>query len=477
MKIFRFFGKMIGAVLVLVFIFSMFLSIFLLAFTTQLFNPDFYMEVFEEQEFFDQLPGIAATQIRYSMTYNPCLEDPDMCENDGPPEEGGEGGPPSYFQALSEDDWETLLMELLPEDWLENQVDDLIHNLIESIRTGSEDIPVGISLLELKEHLTGESGVEAITGVMKAQPECTQDDLLEITRILEGSEESGTDFLSCSPGDEFLDNYAPQIEVMLKRSLEDIPEEIDLAKGLQGKEISIDALDIELPLTVIINYVRWMILVSPLLNLLLLLVIAFLAVHSFKGLAGWWGYPTAIAGLLATGLASLVGPAANFLIDKFGFDSPMPGLHEDLIDAASGLALEIIHVIFTQARNYALIVTGVGLTIIIVASVLKGRAPKPDQDQDTEPETGDEEPIPDDDLGEAAPQDQEQPSPPEEEDSEAEEEDSKKDDASEKDDAQDQDQEEPSPPEEEDSEVEVKDPNKDDDSEKDAPQDQVQEGD
>ena len=379
-----------------------------------------------------------------------------MCENDGPPEEGGEGGPPSYFQALSEDDWQTLLMELLPEDWLENQVDDLIHNLIESIRTGSEDIPVGISLQELKEHLTGESGVEAITGVMKAQPECTQDDLLEITRILEGSEESGKDFLSCSPGEEFLDNYAPQIEVMLKRSLEDIPEEIDLAKGLQGKEISIDALNIELPLTVIINFGRWMILVSPLFNLLLLLVIAFLAVHSFKALGPWWGYPTAIAGLLATALASLVGPAANFLIDKFGFDSPMPGLHEDLIDAASGLALELIHVIFTQARNYALIVTGVGLTIIIVASVLKGRAPKPQQDQDSEQEVGDEESIPDDDLGEATPkdQDQEQPSPPEDEESEIEEEGSKADDDSEEDALPDQAQEEITPPENEDEALE-----------------------
>ena len=424
MKIFRFFGKLIGAVLVLVFIFSLFLSIFLMAFTTQLFNPDFYLEVFEEEDFFDKLPEIAATQIRYSMTYNPCLEDPDMCENGGLPEENGEGGPPSYFQALSENDWETLLEELLPPDWFENQLHDLVHNLIESIRSGSVDITVRISLLDLKEHLTGQSGVEAITQLMKAQPECSQDDLLEITRIMEGNEGPSKDFLSCNPGNDFLDNYIPQFEVLLRRSLKDIPDEIDLANSLSGKDFTVDAFGVDLPLTVLINFLRWAILISPLLNLFLLFVIAFFAVHSFNALRVWWGYPIAIAGLLGTGLASLVGPAANFIMERFGFDSAMPGLHEGLIDAASGLALRILGSIFTQARNYALIVTGIGLTIIIIASVMKGGKTKPKKIKEAEQDLGEEEPIPDDDLGKDTPQDQEieDITPPEEEEEEEEEE-------------------------------------------------------
>lgn len=405
MKIFRFFGKFIGAGLVLVFIFSMFTSIFLLAFTTQLFNPDTYLEVFEEEDFFDQLPDIAATQIRYSMTFNPCLEDPDMCENGGPPEEGGEGGPPSYFQALSENDWETLLSELLPPDWLENQIHELIHNLIDSIRSGSENLSAEISLLELKEHLTGQSGVEGITMLMKNQPECSQDDLLAVTRILEGKDEPGMDFLTCNPGDDFLDAYSPQIEVLLGRSLKDIPDKIELGKGVEAGNVTIEALDIDLPLTVIINFVRWLILISPLLNLFLLLIIAFLAVYSFKALRGWWGYPIAIAGLLGTVLASLVSPAANFLIGKSGLDSPLPGLHEKLVDTATNLALRFLHVLFAQARNYGLIVTGIGLTIIIIASVLKEGGSKQKETGQDELKPGEDAPLPDDDFGKVAPQD------------------------------------------------------------------------
>ena len=401
MKILRFLGKLIGAGLVLVFIISMFTSIFLLAFTTQLFNPDFYLEVFEEEDFFDRLPEIAAAQIRYSMTYNPCLEDPEMCENGESPGEESEGGPPSYFQALSEDDWENLLAELLPEDWLENQVQELVTNTIDSIRSGSEDLPLGISLMELKDHLTGQGGVDAIRGVMGSQPECSKDDLLEMARVLDGSDDSEMDLLTCYPGDEFLDDYAPQIEVFLSKSLKDIPDEIDLAGDLTGKEITIKPLKLDLPLPALINFLRWIILISPLLNLLLLLVIATLAVHSFKALRVWWGYPIAITGLMATALSSLASPAADFLSSKFLQDPPMAGLHEGLVDAASGLALEILRLLVTQSRNYALIVTGVGVTIIIAASVLKLGQPKPKQGKKTSQDMEEEESIPEDHLGES----------------------------------------------------------------------------
>ncbi len=408
MKIFRFFGKLIGALLVPVLILSIFLSIFALAFTTQLFNPDFFLEIFEEEDFFDQLPGIAATQIHYSMTFNPCLEDPLMCE-DGEPSDEGEtesegGGPPSYFQALSEEDWETLLTEVLPPDWLENQLHDLVHNLIDSIRSGSEELTLGISLLELKEHLTGTAGVEAISQLLKNQPECTQEDLLDMTRILEGNDDSGKDFLSCNPGNDFLDNYIPQFESLLRRSLTDIPEEIDFGKGLKGKSVDLKILGEDLPLTVVINFGRWMVLISPLLICFLLLGIATLAVHTFRALRVWWGYPIAIAGLLATGLASLAGPAADFLLDRFLGETPLAGLHMDLVDTATSLGLKIIYSLFSQARTYALVVTGIGLTVIIVASVLRRPHKK----------LGKDEPIPDDDLGEADPQegDQDQTAPP-----------------------------------------------------------------
>lgn len=367
----RFFGKVLGAWLVLVVIISTFSSIFLLAFTTQLFRPGFYLDVLEQSDLFDRLPEIAAAQIRYSMTFNPCLEDPAQCENGGPQAADEEGGPPSYFQALSENDWEALLRELLPPDWLQDQIQDLVENLVESIRTGSDTLVLSISLFDFKQNLSGQTGVAAITRLMKAQPDCSQADLLEMTRILEGRQDPGKDFLSCNPGDEFLDNYAPQIEVLLRRSLRDVPDEISLARSLSEEKPTVPAFGLQLPLPVFLNFLRWTVLVSPLLILFLITLVALLAVHSYQGLAGWIGYPLAFSGLLGFGLASLVSPASDFLMGRFISGSSLSGFHDKLIEAASVLVLVFLRLLFTRARNFSLIAFGIGVSIVITAAVLK----------------------------------------------------------------------------------------------------------
>ena len=93
-KLIKIIGKLIASIIVLLFIIFTLVSIFLLSFENQLLSPDFYLQVLEDEDFFDQLPEIAAVQIKYSM---------------GSITSSSEGGPPSYFQALSEKDWELLL--------------------------------------------------------------------------------------------------------------------------------------------------------------------------------------------------------------------------------------------------------------------------------------------------------------------------------------------------------------------------------
>ncbi len=169
------------------------------------------------------MPEIAAVQIRYAMGDNPCLEDPANCENDEPDFSSSQGGPPSYFQALSEKDWELLLTGLLPQEWLEDQIQEITGSLFNALESGEGDLTIKISMVDLKNHLSGEAGIEAIAQLVEAQPECSKDDLLEMTRILEGREAVGKDFLTCQPPADFIENYTPQLEVILRRSLRDVP--------------------------------------------------------------------------------------------------------------------------------------------------------------------------------------------------------------------------------------------------------------
>ncbi len=409
-KLFRFFGKLIASILVLVFIISALTSIFLLALNSQLFSPDFYLGVFNEVEFFNQLPKIAATQIKYAMGYNPCLEDPTKCEGDGlQGEEGQEtetsqGGPPSYFQALSDKDWELLLEGLLPPEWLEDQVLAVTGGLFDSIDQGQGEISIKISLLDLKERLGGETGVEAIAHLLEAQPECSKDDLLTMTRVLQGKEEAVGDFLNCRPPEDFIENYTPQLEVLLRRSLRDVPDEIDLGKGIFGEAGSssgptIELFDSEIPTLALINWIRWAINMSPLTCLLLLVVIAFFGVFSFKELGRWWGYPLAISGLMGLGISLLVGPAVNFFSDSFLKNRGFTGFSPVLIDTGTDLVVAIIRSLFLQVRNYSLVVIGMGLAVIITAAVLKPptkKDPPPEEDESIIPDTDADEDAPDD---------------------------------------------------------------------------------
>ena len=376
-KIFRFFGKLVASILVLLFMVSALISILLLSFESQLLNPDFYLEVFEEVDFFDRLPEIAAVQIRYAMGFNPCLEDPANCENDETDFSPSQGGPPSYFQALSEKDWELLLTGLLPKEWLEDQIQEITGNLINSLESGEGDLAIKISMVDLKNHLSGEAGIEAITQLLEAQPECSKDDLLDMTRILEGREEVGKDFLTCQPPADFIENYTPHLEVILRRSLRDVPDEIDLGKGIfdaggSGNQAAlINMFGYDLPQYILFRWIQWSIRMSPLFCVTLLLIIALLAVHSYKALGGWWGYPLAISGLIGFTFAMLVGPLANFLTNTFLADRTIAGISPIMIETGSDLAVQVIRMLFTQVRNYSLIISGMGLGIIIISSVIK----------------------------------------------------------------------------------------------------------
>jgi hypothetical protein len=386
-NLFRIIGKLIAGILVLAFIVSAFASIFLFAFNSRLFDPNFYLNAFNEVNFFDQMPALAASQIKYTMGVNPCITDPSSCDGNG---SGDQAGPPSYFQALSEKDWELLLEGLLPPEWFETQVLSITGGLFAGIEQGYGDIEVIISLKDLKEELSGEAGVEAIVQLLDNQPICSKDDLLEMTRVLQGKQQPGGDFLNCRPPDDFIENYTPQLEVLLRRSLRDVPDEVDLSSGLlsiagSSKDPSIELFGTQIPILAFVKWIRWLITITPLACLFLLIIIALFGVYSYKGLSGWWGYPLAISGLMGLTVSLLVGPVVNFITNSFLRDRDFFGLSPALIESGSDLAVEVISSLFIQVRNFSLIVIGMGLTVIIMANVL-GTSIKAKQDHDMDKE-------------------------------------------------------------------------------------------
>jgi len=377
-KLLKIFGKLVAGILVLLFIFTAFTSILLISIESQLLSSDFYLGVLEKEDFFDRLPEIAALQIRYAMGYSPCLDDPDNCEDDEPGTASSQEGPPSYFQALSQKDWELLLTGLLPADWLKDQVQVITSDLFTAVDSGDGDIKFSIPLLDFKDRLSGGAGVEAITHLLDDYPECSKDDLLGMTRILEGREDPGKDFLTCQPPEDFIKDYTPHLEVLLRRSLRDIPDEIDIGEGLfsTGKDTGLKVFGYQLPTYLFIKWIRWSIRMSPLFCVAMLLVIAILAVYSFKSLNIWWGYPVAISGLMGIAISLLAGPLANWLTTTFISGRTIAGMSPLIIETGSSLAVQVIRSLFKPVLNYSLAAAGLGLGIIIISAVIKAPGKK-----------------------------------------------------------------------------------------------------
>ena len=139
---------------------------------------------------------------------------------------------------------------------------------------------------------------------------------------------------------------------------------------------------------------------SPLACLLLLLVIAFFGVFSFKGLSGWWGYPLAISGLIGLGISLMVTPVVSFFTNSFLKDREFSGLSPILVETGSDLVVGILRSLFLQVRNYSLVVIGMGLAVIITAAIIKVPPKKDPGANDNLEENQDVISIPDPDAGE-----------------------------------------------------------------------------
>jgi len=190
-------------------IFFVLTAVFVLVFSnlgSRMFNPNFYKNALEEMEVYEKLPGLVGRMLTLSMTYNPCAENPVTCEEISPelqscyeqalgveryialaseeaqPTEGEEqqiqscldrfgstttgtdeeegssedGGPPAFFQNMSAEDWEAVLVIVFPPEELQDMTESVLDGIFAYL-DGEVD-QVTLSMVALKDRLTGSGG-------------------------------------------------------------------------------------------------------------------------------------------------------------------------------------------------------------------------------------------------------------------------------------------------------------------------------
>ncbi|MGD8813373.1 MAG: hypothetical protein PVI78_02745 [Anaerolineales bacterium] len=333
----------------------------------ELFDPEIYKTALAEEEFYERLPRLLAQQVREGMTFNPCLEDPSQCEGEGPPEPGGEGegGPPAFFADLTEQDWEQLMVGLIPRPWLRDQLESAIDQIFVMLDSGDMNTPILLSMVELKTHIMGDAGVAAVVDLIQTRPPCTNEQLMRISQ-LEVNMSSVSMLLTCRPPQNLLDNYLPQIRQILGEVVGEIDDELDLTASFEGDGEGSGGFNLGT-----IRLVRLGIRLSPLLSVGLLLLVTLFGVRSLKGFFLWWGIPLLIVGLIAIGGSLLVPLLLNWSLSTYGIELMPGGISPQIID----FAFDIVRALFgTLAKAIALqatILAIVGLVFTIVSFFFK----------------------------------------------------------------------------------------------------------
>jgi hypothetical protein len=123
---------------------------------------------------------------------------------------------PLYLSAVTMQDWESVAEVVLPQEWYADALREILTAVLDWFRgDGLEDPGVQIDLIPVKEVLNGPNGSLAILPLMKDIPDCSDGDVVVITKY------GPSGLLSCWPADKSLTAPAAEIAQDTARLLTD----------------------------------------------------------------------------------------------------------------------------------------------------------------------------------------------------------------------------------------------------------------
>jgi hypothetical protein len=359
-------SKTIAAGFVIMFIISALSALILFNLQSHYLDPQTFKTVLDEQEVYDRLPAFLAEQIAYSMTYNPCLDNPAECEGEDSGDDKN-NGPPPYLKNLETEDWERMFSIILTPEWTKSQSESVLDQFFNFLNSDEQKLTITISLVGLKENLTGQKGMEFIRILIEAQPPCTETFLSLIIEAAAG-DFSPDQLLLCRPPDRVMDGLAPTMEAALDLVIDDLPDQVSLRK-----KVFVEDGNISTPSSIngpqkTFQTVRAVMKFSPILPLIFLVLITLFSVRSLNDLLFWWGIPFIIIGLSVLGMGLFARPLMDWGLETFVLNRIQgtidPGFLELIIDSIELLIQSYVRVIANQSALIAylgIIMTGVGL--------------------------------------------------------------------------------------------------------------------
>jgi len=323
---------MICAVLLVI---SSVLVLLLFNIEAKAFSSTTYKQAFADQRLYERMPQILASAISAFLAENP---------NSLP-----------FLKALKVEDWQNIISTILPPEELKGVADNTLDSTFDYLNGKTNS--ANLSLLPFKSRLVGESGINVVVQILGLQPACTPEQITQIVFGLLGGE-----IALCNPPPEAMGLLAPFIQGQLQAIINIFPNEVTFISGAASGTPNDPRLEL--------NTVRFAIKLSLFLPALFLFGIVIFAVHTFRDLLIWWGWPLMIAGgisvLLALFGSPLIGWILQLVIQRQGAIFIPPVLAASLGETASAVARQMLQPVMIEG----FIVGFVGLGMVVIATFL-----------------------------------------------------------------------------------------------------------
>lgn len=313
---------------------------------------EFYQEILHESDFYQQLPVVITETAVQGISDNI------------PPETSG-----ILTKILTKEQMEAVLMQVLPQGWVESQVNHFLVTILDFVNLRSTQISFEIDLMPIKQNLIGESGKSAVAAMLATLPECNTDHLKNLLgQITNGKFVGG---ILCNPPEMVYALFEPLVVSSLANISDSIPG------AIVHPVFSVEPGLIETKAQQIYIFYRMVIIsfrVLPWVCLGIALLIILLSSRYFKFMLNALGFPLVVAGFASGGLLLLALKTEENGLSLLAESPLIPFYFAKIGLMIQEIGQQLILRVETQVILVSVIMIGTGLIFVLISRFFKNRA-------------------------------------------------------------------------------------------------------
>ena len=303
------------------------------------FTAETYKQAFREQGVYESAPSIFADVI---ISSNEDLN-----------------GISPITSLLSRDNLIFVISSILPP----GEMEQLLNAVFESFFAylNGETDSISIPLMSFKQYAASGAAAQALTEIIRVQPECTADQLWQMGLNLLSPKPT---LILCSPPDHLMNLVLPFFQTQLVTITSTLPDELIIVGDSQPGLLEFRTR---------LNKARTIMKVTPLIPLFLLLGIVILKVRSLDEWLTWWGIPFIVTGVISVFFALIGEPVVRYFLLTVLLQGnvDMPGIFLNMMSSVTG---SIAGLILRPVAIQGIVLALVGAGMLIGAKYLHRRS-------------------------------------------------------------------------------------------------------